>query len=551
MFNTYGYKVRTFLLIDYYGDDFNNKNVKYKNMISRHDFEYYFRYKAFIYYSKKETDLNGMYGAIAINNLDDINKRLNDTNLMKLFSNYINKNSATIRCTTFYHFNGYNYYSGGAERYLCDLNELFSELDVNMDIYQEADVPFIRKYRNINVIGLSSPCPIDYSEKYYEDKYNKYYYETRKSSQLHIYSAFFEAFPNAISPSIGISHGIGWDNESNRWVDGVEFQYFKQNIIESAIMCDHLVSVDTNTCNWFQTIDYNIGSKRFSVIPNYVDVKEFSPRKDYLKPDDKIIITYPRRLYGARGLYMMLNITEKLIKKYKNIEIHFVGKGEKYDLDKINKVISKCKKRVLCYSMKPEEMNSVYKKTDISVIPTLFSEGTSLSCLEAMASGNIVIATRVGGLSDMIIDGYNGYLIEPNEEALYTALCDAIDNYSERIKIKKIARDVACSFNKEIWKQKWRRVLNKNKYKKSSNIELVEFIVNDFDSINDDLKSKIIKELIDNKLVYIREKKNKHLKESCQRLQFIDYTSIDETSEHTIYYETDALKKEYERKGKK
>ena len=168
-----------------------------------------------------------------------------------------------------------------------------------------------------------------------------------------------------------------------------------------------------------------------------------------------------------------------------------------------------------------------------------------------MASGNIVIATRVGGLSDMIIDGYNGYLIEPNEEALYTALCDAIDNYSERIKIKKIARDVACSFNKEIWKQKWRRVLNKNKYKKSSNIELVEFIVNDFDSINDDLKSKIIKELIDNKLVYIREKKNKHLKESCQRLQFIDYTSIDETSEHTIYYETDALKKEYERKGKK
>lgn len=536
LFDKYGYKVKPYLLIKYY------KGTVADYKISSFDFEYYFRYKAFIFYSKnKKIDLKNMRGSIYINDISDINK-LDFNSLIKLFSNYVNNNCVSVRCSTFYDFKGYNYFSGGAERYLCDLNELFSEKNVNMDIYQEAEVPFIRKYRNINVMGLSGNGPIDYSEDYYFDRTNKYNYQTKNTSQLHIYSAFFECYPFALSPSVGISHGIGWDNESNVWRGGVDFEFYKQNFIESAIMCDNLVSVDTNTCNWFQTIDYNLGAKKFSVIPNYVDIDEFSPRDNYLDVGDKIIITYPRRLYGARGLYTLLNITDKLLKKYKNIEIHYVGKGNDTDIKAINKVIDRNKGRVFCYSRTPEEMHNVYKNTDISVIPTMFSEGTSLSCLEAMASGNLVISTRIGGLSDLVIDNYNGYLIEPNEDALYDALCDAIENYSDRISMKKNAREVAAAFNKKIWKEKWRKVLNKYKYKKSENIELVEFVVNNFKKINDDFKEKIINSLLDNKLVYIREKKNSNLNNSCQRLQFIDYYSVDESCEHPVYFESKELK---------
>ena len=538
-FGKYGYKVKVFLLVKHYKNSVDN----YK--INLFDFKYYFRYKAFIYYSKKKKiKLKNMYGAIIVNNLSNIVIENNYLNFIKLFSNYVNKNCVSIRCTTFYDFNGYNFFSGGAERYLCDLNDIFNNMGVNMDIYQESEVPFIRKYRNINVIGLSGDCPIDYSERYYEDKLNKYKYQTKNSAQLHIYSAFFEAYPEALSPSIGISHGIGWDNKSNVWRTGIDFEYEKQNIITSASMCDNLVSVDTNTCNWFQTLDYNLGAKKFCVISNYVDINEFFPRDDYLNPKDKIIITYHRRLYGARGLYTLLNITDKLINKYSNIEIHFVGKGNKSDIKAINKVISRNKGRVFCYSKTPEEMHNVYKMTDISVIPTMFSEGTSLSCLEAMASGNLVISTRIGGLTDLIIDHYNGYLIEPNEKALYEAICDAVDNYPERIYMKKNARDVAAAFNKQIWIEKWKKVINKYKLRKSDNIELVEFVINDFSKINRDFKNKIFNELLENKLVYIREKKNINLNNSCQRLQFIDFYSVDESSSHKVYFESSTLKKE-------
>ncbi|UKI57385.1 MAG: glycosyltransferase [Clostridium sp.] len=84
-----------------------------------------------------------------------------------------------------------------------------------------------------------------------------------------------------------------------------------------------------------------------------------------------------------------------------------------------------------------KKMNEIYKKTDISLIPTIYSEGTSLSCLEAMATENIVISTRIGGLCDLIIDNYNGYLIEPTEEDLYNKLKYVLDNYDKQEIIKK------------------------------------------------------------------------------------------------------------------
>ena len=58
-------------------------------------------------------------------------------------------------------------------------------------------------------------------------------------------------------------------------------------------------------------------------------------------------------------------------------------------------------------------MPQVYRYADIVLIPTKAAEGTSLSCLEAMASGRAVIAGCVGGLSDLIVDGYNGLLLRP------------------------------------------------------------------------------------------------------------------------------------------
>jgi len=64
----------------------------------------------------------------------------------------------------------------------------------------------------------------------------------------------------------------------------------------------------------------------------------------------------------------------------------------------IKKVMDCFPTRVFHELVKSDDMNLVYKKGDITVIPTLYAEGTSLSCLEAMAAGNCVIATKYRGI---------------------------------------------------------------------------------------------------------------------------------------------------------
>lgn len=50
--------------------------------------------------------------------------------------------------------------------------------------------------------------------------------------------------------------------------------------------------------------------------------------------------------------------------------------------------------------------------SDVFVLPSL-SEGFPVVSLEAMASGLPIVATKVGGLPEIVKDGENGFLVEP------------------------------------------------------------------------------------------------------------------------------------------
>ena len=55
-----------------------------------------------------------------------------------------------------------------------------------------------------------------------------------------------------------------------------------------------------------------------------------------------------------------------------------------------------------------------YAMSDIVVVPSL-QEAFGLVVAEAMASGKPVIGSNVGGIPDQIIDGYNGFLVQPRK----------------------------------------------------------------------------------------------------------------------------------------
>ncbi len=70
----------------------------------------------------------------------------------------------------------------------------------------------------------------------------------------------------------------------------------------------------------------------------------------------------------------------------------------------------------------PARMPAVYNASDVVVVPSVVMEAFGLAALEAMAAGKPVVASRVGGLPEML-DETVGYLVPPGDEG---ALADAM-----------------------------------------------------------------------------------------------------------------------------
>lgn len=452
--------------------------------------------------------------------------------LWSVYSNIRIDDAIAVMTSSFLGFEGDNYYSGGAERYLLDLQKISKNLGYRYIVFQYGNYPWVRRFKNLDVISLSkegnntSVLSLETVKKF-----NFSYYDFVKGqAKLNIYSAFFEAWPYAASPNIGISHGVSWDSPYAEFNSGLHFWEVNRRFIESAQLCDSVVSVDSNTANWFQTINYSIGHK-MQVVPNYVDLELFTPQKTDQSSEEKIVILYPRRLYEARGLYLVLDIVDEILEKYENVEFHFVGKGFDEDTLYVKKKQKKWKERVRWYWLDPDDMHEAYKKADITLVPTLYSEGTSLSCLEAMSSGNAVISTRIGGLTDLIINGYNGLLIEPKSDALKKAIIELIDSPELLMNFKQRAREVAGAFSKDIWIKKWTDVISAkidlDMEQQHTSSRLVEIFLSSDYALNS-ISDLVIEMLEQGDLVYIRKNKLDYKQQSFGRLQFMpwEYESL-------------------------
>jgi glycosyltransferase involved in cell wall biosynthesis len=95
------------------------------------------------------------------------------------------------------------------------------------------------------------------------------------------------------------------------------------------------------------------------------------------------------------------------------------------------------------------DLPAVYRDLDIAVLSSV-SEATSISILEAMASGLPVVATAVGGTPELLAHGEAGLLV-PSEDAdaLADALVRLVDSVGERRRLGQAARERAVALFSE------------------------------------------------------------------------------------------------------
>ena len=88
-----------------------------------------------------------------------------------------------------------------------------------------------------------------------------------------------------------------------------------------------------------------------------------------------------------------MEVARILLAKYENVRVIFSGDGPENVVEEIGQ-LCETDARVKIIRCGYTEMPEVYRSADIVVIPSLASEGTSLTAVEAMAMGKCVLASR-------------------------------------------------------------------------------------------------------------------------------------------------------------
>ena len=362
------------------------------------------------------------------------NKRLADE-IQKLYP----ENSVLIIQKQFFDKTGSACFNGGAERYMQDLATVLNKKGYQAVLIQiGSNKIWVQQVHHLRVVG----CPTKKNDDYLDVISNITKYK------FVIYSGMYFWGTHLKHPNIMISHGITWDTPDKN-VDVSNIQKILADV-------DNFVSVDTNTISWIRSTfskSYQNISMRY--IPNYVDNSEFNLDIHNNTTSCRRIL-FPRRASPERGYWLLSSVIPQILERYNDVVIDLVGfaHGDSIKND-IKKLTTQYGNRVQHFVVSPDKMSMFYSRSDITLIPTLYSEGTSLSCLEAMASGNVIIATNIGGLPNLIVDGYNGLLISPSEYELLNSIDKVLSNRELSEKLATNAKLVAKAFDKSIWSKKW------------------------------------------------------------------------------------------------
>jgi len=93
-----------------------------------------------------------------------------------------------------------------------------------------------------------------------------------------------------------------------------------------------------------------------------------------------------------------------------------------------------------------ENIVSIYGKIDVLFAPSIWPESFGLVTREANACGCWVVASHLGGMGEDVLEGENGFVIEPTEEALKKVIKTIDENYK---KYKTVAKKGSISMVEE------------------------------------------------------------------------------------------------------
>jgi glycosyltransferase involved in cell wall biosynthesis len=194
----------------------------------------------------------------------------------------------------------------------------------------------------------------------------------------------------------------------------------------------------------------------FDIIPNGVDTTIFAPYPN--KESGPVIFLSTARLTRRKRIDTLLAAFSVAVRQTAvPLELHIAGDGEERPaLEKHVQTLGLAGQVHFLGRIPHEKLTATYQGAAVFVLPSR-NEGMSNAALEALASGLPLIVSGTGGMAELVRDGENGILIDPdNTETFARALVRLAEHPEERQAFGRASRQRAEA-------QSWRQVAERFK----------------------------------------------------------------------------------------
>jgi len=179
---------------------------------------------------------------------------------------------------------------------------------------------------------------------------------------------------------------------------------------------------------WEDFFVKEVNPKAIYILNNTIEM----PKLKKIKKSDKLTFLFLGRIGERKGVFDLLSVvTENKAIFQEKISLVIGGDGdierlqkdiEKYDLQSIVKYVG---------WISGEDKYKLLQSSDVYILPS-YNEGLPISILEAMSYKMPIISTDVGGISTIVKNNQNGFLITPgNNTDIFNAMQYFLDNPSK------------------------------------------------------------------------------------------------------------------------
>jgi hypothetical protein len=278
------------------------------------------------------------------------------------------------------------------------------------------------------------------------------------------------------SPFSEVINAYGWKNTFDR-----RLSCFLEDV---SIMHSDLITCSTKACAKNMAQHLGINFKKIRIIPLGVKVPEPGNYKttSNFPSNGRLNVLFIGRLERRKGVHILMQAIPLVLKEFPQAHFTLIGRdtflnsryssfdGPKENSFKgslLNDFPQGYRDKVdFLGFVKSEELPKYLGSCDLFVAPSLY-ETFGFIYIEAMSYERPVVASRIGSVSEVVIDGKNGLLVTPGDpSALAEAIAYLLRNRSIREEMGRAGREyVEKNFTQEIMVENtlmaYREVLNR------------------------------------------------------------------------------------------